>query len=115
MGGKGSNPKSFLKDYKFLATCSNGRKRKAYLSHCANLDSLIGNIQNTCGKLARITKSLSNSQGKKILKNHKALGKVHKNRNLARRQTLTGANVLKDVFKLIAKNPEILTIPLSFL
>ena len=105
----------FLKDFKFLATCSNARKRRAYLGRCKNLNSLIGNIQGACGKLSHISKTLSNSRGKNIFKKHKDLSKVHKNRNLARQLTLSGDNFLKDVIKFVSKNPEILTIPLSLL
>ena len=114
MTRKGAN-KRFLKDFKFLSTCSNARKRKIYLSKCKNFDGLIGNIQHMCGKLSLGAKTFANPRAKKILKKHKALKKIHRNKNLARQHTLTGDNFLKDAFKFIVKNPEVLEIPLELL
>ena len=100
---------SFLKDYRFLASCNSIGKRKQHLQRCKNLPGLIHNIQGACGKLAKSAKFFK-SHAK-----HNQLRRVHKSRNLARRLTLTGDNWLKSVFKFIAKHPEVVTVPVSLI
>ena len=110
MTRKGRNSGRFLKDYKFLGTCRNIRKRKMYLSKCKNFNGLIDNVQRVCGKLSHNAKLYAKPKGKKILKKYKALEKIHKNKNLARQLILRGDNVLTDAFKFLAHNPEVLEV-----